>query len=77
MDDQKELLKNYQDAVQRLTGEKAEAKAAMDTAEQERDADSENQEKIEAFNQAEQTFNQKSGELTEAQQGVDREEPKV
>lgn len=49
----------------------------MDTAEQERDADSENQEKIEAFNQAEQTFNQKSGELTEAQQGVDREEPKV
>merc|ERR1711998_700123 len=33
LDDQKELLKNYQDAVERLTGEKAEAKQAMDTAE--------------------------------------------
>lgn len=77
LDDQKELLKNYQDAVERLTGEKAEAKAALDTAREERDADPNNQEKIDTFNAAEQTYNQKDGHLTEAQQGVDTEEPKV
>lgn len=52
MDDQKELVKNYKDAVERLTGEKEELKTALDEAEAALVGDENNQQKIDTKNAA-------------------------
>jgi Tfp pilus assembly protein PilX len=52
LDDQKVLVKNYKDSVERLTGEKRDAKTALDEAEAALVGDENNQEKIDTKNAA-------------------------
>jgi chromosome segregation ATPase len=71
LDEKKALVKNYSDAVERLTGEKAEAKTDLDKADNELNGEPDNQEKKDAMAAAQEVYDKAKADLTEAQGGYE------